>query len=141
MESKKILVPLVKFVCFTLAPTLLLIWSTSPKLWTCLFSSAYLAGENLSQLLYLLNDLPGKANFLLSMGENLVCSLTYDKVEFALLPKVVTSHHYRASQTSTLMEPEVHPPIDSVPFTSGVAPGRTSCLVAGTLLMSLNSYL
>ncbi|KAJ9062029.1 hypothetical protein DSO57_1015074, partial [Entomophthora muscae] len=72
----KILLLVAKFVILTLVPTLLLIWSTSSELWAGISSSDYLAGNNPSQLLYLLDNLPGKANDLLSTEENLVYSLT-----------------------------------------------------------------
>ncbi|KAJ9083012.1 hypothetical protein DSO57_1038971 [Entomophthora muscae] len=97
-------VPLVKFVCFTLAPTPAFYLVHISKVVDLLSSSAYMA-------------------------------------EFALLSKVATSHQYEVSHMSALMEPKVHPPIDSVPLTSGVVPRCTSWLVAGTLLMGLNTYL
>ncbi|KAJ9061509.1 hypothetical protein DSO57_1019852 [Entomophthora muscae] len=62
------LLPAIKFVVFTLAPTLLLIWSTSQTF-----------GDT-SSLLHVVS----RANNLISTGENLVRSLTSDDLEFYL---------------------------------------------------------
>ncbi|KAJ9049277.1 hypothetical protein DSO57_1026337 [Entomophthora muscae] len=135
------LVPLVKFVIFTLAPTLFLIWSTSPKLWTPISSSAYLADEDPSFLLYLLEFLPGKANGLLSTGEPLVCSLTCDDMEFTLLTVVPLSHLHKDSWVPAPVESIALSPTNSMPSTPEVAPRCTSWLVAAVFLMILNAYL
>ncbi|KAJ9050613.1 hypothetical protein DSO57_1012816 [Entomophthora muscae] len=111
------LVPLAKFVIFTLVLALFLIWSTSPKLWTCISSSVYLAGVNLYNLLHLLDNLPGKATGLLFTGETLVCSLTCNNVEFALPSEAPTNH---LCENSCMADPEESvalPPINIMPIT------------------------
>ncbi|KAJ9062766.1 hypothetical protein DSO57_1007122 [Entomophthora muscae] len=118
-----------------------LIWSTSPKLWTFISSSTILEDKNPSQILYLLDDLPGKAYGLFSTGEHLVCILTCDDVEFAVLIKASMTCQYDSSPTLALVEPEVLSPITSMPMTPEVAPRCTSWLVSGALLMVLNAYL
>ncbi|KAJ9089575.1 hypothetical protein DSO57_1011414 [Entomophthora muscae] len=78
------LLPVFTFMIFTLAPTLLLILFTSLELWDQISFSAYLDKENPSQLLYLLDNLPGKENDLLSTGENMVHTLTCSNVKYVL---------------------------------------------------------
>ncbi|KAJ9069593.1 hypothetical protein DSO57_1016899 [Entomophthora muscae] len=70
------IVPLEKFVAFTLAPVLLLIWSTTPDLWTRLSLSAAYVGEEPSHLLVLLGNLPVCAHGLVATGGKVVKSLT-----------------------------------------------------------------
>ncbi|KAJ9060087.1 hypothetical protein DSO57_1034577 [Entomophthora muscae] len=60
---------------FTLAPLVILLWTTAPKLWSRFSTSAQLVGNNPSSLLYL----PGK---LFVSGEKIVKSLTCDNLEF-----------------------------------------------------------
>ncbi|KAJ9056957.1 hypothetical protein DSO57_1027062 [Entomophthora muscae] len=120
-----------KFIIFTLAHTLFLIWSISPEPWTQIFSSVYLVGKNPCQLLYFLDDLPEKANSLLSTGENSVHSLTCDNVEFALPTEVLASHQYENTHIQTLVElKDLSLPV-SMPLTPGVAPKYTSWCIAG----------
>ncbi|KAJ9063106.1 hypothetical protein DSO57_1003635 [Entomophthora muscae] len=73
-----------KFLVFTLALTLMLIWSTLPELWVHVFSLVQLVRENLGQLLYLLDDLSDSVHFLLSTEKNLVKRLTCDNLEHVL---------------------------------------------------------
>ncbi|KAJ9086685.1 hypothetical protein DSO57_1001476 [Entomophthora muscae] len=61
-----------------------LVWFTSPYIWLHLSFSAYLIGETPTKLLYLLNDLPGRAWNLLSTGKNLIRNLNLDNVEVPL---------------------------------------------------------
>ncbi|KAJ9063354.1 hypothetical protein DSO57_1001260 [Entomophthora muscae] len=96
------LVSLVKGVIFTLAPALLLIWSTLPELENQISSSAYLAGKDPSQQRYLLDDLPGKANDLVSTRDNLVPALTWDIIEYAL-----PTNHPIGQQVETAPQPRL----------------------------------
>ncbi|KAJ9055787.1 hypothetical protein DSO57_1039572 [Entomophthora muscae] len=73
----------VKFVIFTLVPSLLLIWSILPELCTYISSSSFLVRETPAQFLCILDNLPGKSNDLLFTGKNLVFSLTRDNSEFS----------------------------------------------------------
>ncbi|KAJ9070415.1 hypothetical protein DSO57_1008156 [Entomophthora muscae] len=68
------ILPAVKFVVFSLAPFLLLLWSTSPDLWGKISSSAWLVGNDPSSLW----DLP---SILLFSGEAVVKSLTCDDLD------------------------------------------------------------
>ncbi|KAJ9076537.1 hypothetical protein DSO57_1025146, partial [Entomophthora muscae] len=92
-------------------------------LWTCISSSAYLAGENLSQILHLLDNLPGKANGLFSTGENLVCSITCDNMEFKLPTIVPLIHLHEDSCVPATVESVAFSPANSMPLIPGVLPG------------------
>ncbi|KAJ9049882.1 hypothetical protein DSO57_1020035 [Entomophthora muscae] len=118
-----------------------LTWSTSPELWTCIPSSAYLVDKNPSQLLYLLDDLSRKANDLLLTDENLVHSLTCDDVEFALPTAELKSYQDEETQTPALVELEDLSPLVGVPVFPGCALRCTSWLLTSMWLMGLNAYL
>ncbi|KAJ9063209.1 hypothetical protein DSO57_1002507 [Entomophthora muscae] len=94
-----------------MAPTLLLIWSTSPELWDQISFSAYLAGENPSQKMYLLDDLPGKANVLLFTGENLVHTLTCNNVKYVMPTDLSASQQVEMVSLPRFVEVEDLPPI------------------------------
>ncbi|KAJ9081001.1 hypothetical protein DSO57_1019067 [Entomophthora muscae] len=68
------ILPVLKFVVFFLAPFFLLIWTTSPDLWSHIFSSACLVGDNTSSLLQLPSGL-------LISGEALVKILTCNDLD------------------------------------------------------------
>ncbi|KAJ9050438.1 hypothetical protein DSO57_1014444 [Entomophthora muscae] len=76
------ILPVVKFVVFTLAPFLILLWTTAPDLWSQFSTSACLVGDNPSSLL----SLPDK---LLISGETIVKSLTCDDLEFPTIGHAV----------------------------------------------------
>ncbi|KAJ9070104.1 hypothetical protein DSO57_1011719 [Entomophthora muscae] len=69
LEISEIIFPTLKFVVFSLASVLLLVWKTFPDLWCQISSSVCLVGDDSSRLLYLPNEL-------LSSGEILARSLT-----------------------------------------------------------------
>ncbi|KAJ9090395.1 hypothetical protein DSO57_1002708, partial [Entomophthora muscae] len=79
------IIPIFKFVVFTLPPVLLFIWFTSPNLWEQIFSSVPPLGNNLSHLLYLVEDLPGRVQDLLISGKRLMKSLTCNDLDPLLL--------------------------------------------------------
>ncbi|KAJ9072437.1 hypothetical protein DSO57_1027587 [Entomophthora muscae] len=79
------LLPLLRFTVFTLAPVLVMTWSTSPDLWGNITSSTHHAGDNPFKLFRLLKDLPNWAQDLIVAGENLVKSLTCDDINLFLL--------------------------------------------------------
>ncbi|KAJ9084866.1 hypothetical protein DSO57_1019644 [Entomophthora muscae] len=135
------LVPLSRFVVFTVAPALFLVWSTSPKLCTLILPSIYLAVENPSHLLHLLNNLPGKSRNLFFTGETMVCSLICDNMEFSLPTEEPMGHLYKDSHMLSPVEYVILPPLDSMLPTPEVLPRRTSWLVLGMLLMGLNVYI
>ncbi|KAJ9081384.1 hypothetical protein DSO57_1015281 [Entomophthora muscae] len=76
------LVPVLKFVVFSLAQAIFLIWSTPPNLWGQL--NLPTNEREPTQLLYLLDDFHGRVHDILSTKENLVRSLTSDGVEIIL---------------------------------------------------------
>ncbi|KAJ9077685.1 hypothetical protein DSO57_1014307 [Entomophthora muscae] len=99
------LVSVFKFVVFTLAPVLVFILTTSPYLWGQIFSSAHYTGDNPTHFLYLLNNLPGRAQDLLVTEDYLFNSLTCDDLEL-LSPD---------SEIADLVEKDnvvCHPPIE-----------------------------
>ncbi|KAJ9069877.1 hypothetical protein DSO57_1014199 [Entomophthora muscae] len=118
-----------------------MIWFTSPKLWTHIFSSAYLESENPSHLLYLLDNLTGKASGLFFTGETLVCSLTCNNIEFSLPTETTISHLYEDPQMLTPVNYVIFPSLNSILPTPEVLPRRIFWLVLGVLLMGLNVYL
>ncbi|KAJ9062902.1 hypothetical protein DSO57_1005704 [Entomophthora muscae] len=59
------LVSLMKFVAFTLAPDLLMIWTTSPDLWSCISHSFHHVGNNPTQFMYIFDNIPGRAQDIL----------------------------------------------------------------------------
>ncbi|KAJ9056478.1 hypothetical protein DSO57_1032658, partial [Entomophthora muscae] len=79
------LVPILKFVVFTLLPALLFIWSTSLDLWERISSSVLIVSNNPSHLLYLAEDLPGRAQDFITSSEHLVKSLTCDDLDLFFL--------------------------------------------------------
>ncbi|KAJ9082212.1 hypothetical protein DSO57_1006325 [Entomophthora muscae] len=52
------LVPLVKFVVYTLAPALVLIWCTTPDLWGRISHSIHHVGAHPYQFMHLLENIP-----------------------------------------------------------------------------------
>ncbi|KAJ9061904.1 hypothetical protein DSO57_1016138 [Entomophthora muscae] len=75
------LVPFAKFVVFTLAPALVMIWCTTPDLWGRISHSFHHVGANSDQLLHTFGDLPGRAQDILTTSKNVVRSLTCDDLE------------------------------------------------------------
>ncbi|KAJ9048033.1 hypothetical protein DSO57_1039041 [Entomophthora muscae] len=88
---------------------LLLIWSTSPDLWGQFSSSVLRVSNNTSHLLYLMEDLLGRAQDLLISGENLVKSLTYDYLDLLLLDLLPGLLHEEDSPSSALSVKDSQP--------------------------------
>ncbi|KAJ9062767.1 hypothetical protein DSO57_1007123 [Entomophthora muscae] len=125
----------VKFVVFSLGPFFLLLWSTSPNLWSRISSSAQLLSEDPPSLLSLPRNL-------FHSGEAVVKSLTYDDLDlgdaaYASLTPVgeeVSMPSFPDLQKSSLeplCAPVMPPP----------APTCTPWLLKGMALMALNAYL
>ncbi|KAJ9061085.1 hypothetical protein DSO57_1024091 [Entomophthora muscae] len=87
-KRKPMLDPFVKFVVFTLAPALVMIWSMSPDLWTCISHSFYHVGSNPSQFLHMFEDISGQAQEILVTSENVVKSLTCNNLELSAIELV-----------------------------------------------------
>ncbi|KAJ9070882.1 hypothetical protein DSO57_1002942 [Entomophthora muscae] len=128
------ILPAFKFVAFSLALFLLLLWPTSPDLWGEISLSACLVGRDPSSLW----DLPSG---LLFSGEAVVKSLTCDDL-----------HLHTVDHASPVSEEAVSPmpPLlsmvqsHSVPLgtskVSSPAPTCTPWLLTGLILMGLNAY-
>ncbi|KAJ9049118.1 hypothetical protein DSO57_1027903, partial [Entomophthora muscae] len=126
--------PVFKFVVLFLTPFLLLLWLTSPDLWSKISSSVQIAGENPSSLLNLTSGL-------LFSGEAIVKRLTcnnldLDVVDYALLTpageKILMSSLPSLEKTNSvpILVPVMPPP----------APTCTPWLLTGLILMGLNAY-
>ena len=128
------LLPVLKFVVFSLAPFLLLLRSTSPDLWSKLSSSARLASVAPSSLL----SLPGS---LLYSGEAVVKSLTCDDLDLesaSYAPPAPVGDEVPMPSSPGLENGNLVPPRASAVALS--TPVRTPWLVAGLALMALNGY-
>ncbi|KAJ9080684.1 hypothetical protein DSO57_1022349 [Entomophthora muscae] len=75
------LVPFAKFVVFTLAPALVMIWCTTPDLWGCISHLFHHVGANPDQFLHIFGDLTRQAQDVFTTSENVVSSLTCDDLE------------------------------------------------------------
>ncbi|KAJ9078284.1 hypothetical protein DSO57_1008113 [Entomophthora muscae] len=129
-----------KFVAFTLAPVLVIIWSTSPDLWGCLSSLAFYVGEDPLHLLHLLEDLPRHDQDLVATGKKLAKSLTCDYLVFSS----PNYDHIVPSETGNPVDP---PPLEvefitpKVKFSpNNFPPSSTPWLCDGMSLMVLDSY-
>ncbi|KAJ9053242.1 hypothetical protein DSO57_1026188 [Entomophthora muscae] len=128
------IIPAIKFVVFSLAPFVLLLWSTLPELWARIFSSVQFVGEDLFSLL----NVPSG---LLLSGEAVVKILTCDDLDLDVIDYILPS---------TEGERMLMPPLPSLGESSSVplevpempAP-IASCapwVITGLVLMGLNSY-
>ncbi|KAJ9083753.1 hypothetical protein DSO57_1031566 [Entomophthora muscae] len=95
------ILPVLKFVVFSLGPFLLLLWTTSPDLWACLSSFTCLAGNNPYSLLHLPTEL-------FTSGKDVVKSLTCDNLEFNAVDHAVPGPTSEEVPVSTLPNLEVN---------------------------------
>ncbi|KAJ9081748.1 hypothetical protein DSO57_1011342 [Entomophthora muscae] len=127
--------PVIKFVVFSVAPFFLLLWLTSPDLWSKISSSAWLMSEDPSSLL----NLPGG---LLYSREAVVKSLICDDLDLGDADYASFTPVGEEALASPFPNPEessltsFHAPAMSPP-----APTCTPWLLAGLVLMALNAYL
>ncbi|KAJ9062039.1 hypothetical protein DSO57_1014893 [Entomophthora muscae] len=126
------ILPDLKFVVFSLAPFLLLLWSTSPDLWGKISLYDRLVGRDPSSLW----DLPSG---LLFSGEAVVKSLMCDDLD-------IVDHTSPVSEEAVPPMPPLLSVIQShsVPLgpskVSSSAPTFTPWLLTGLILMGLNTY-
>ncbi|KAJ9074512.1 hypothetical protein DSO57_1005534 [Entomophthora muscae] len=128
------ILPVIKFVAFSLAPFLLLLWSTLPDLWSKISSFVQLASEAPSSLL----SLPGN---LLYSREAMVKSLTCDDLD-------MDDDDYASPAPVGEKVPMSAPPVleksNLVPLrASGMSPSAPTCapwLLTSLALMALNAY-
>ncbi|KAJ9055465.1 hypothetical protein DSO57_1003545 [Entomophthora muscae] len=123
-----------KFVFFSLAPFLLLLWSTSPDLWGKISLLTRLVGSNPASLW----DLPSS---LLFSREAVVKSLTCDNLDLDVVELALPSSEEVVPPTPPL--PSMVQKNVVTPGSSKVAspaPTRTPWLLTGLILMGLNAY-
>ncbi|KAJ9056526.1 hypothetical protein DSO57_1032133 [Entomophthora muscae] len=99
------ILPVIKFVVFTLDPFLLLLWSTSPDLWLRLSSSACLMSDDPSSILLFPSDL-------LTSGEAIVKSLTCNNMDLYSAEPILSAPSTKGSPPPPLL----HIDTDSVPL-------------------------
>ncbi|KAJ9089038.1 hypothetical protein DSO57_1016978 [Entomophthora muscae] len=128
------ILPALKFVVFSLAPFLLLLWSTSPNLWKKISLSARLVGRDPSSLWDLHSGL-------LFSGEAVVKSLTCDDLDLSTVdyasPVLEEAVPPMRPLPSVILSPSV--PLGP-PKVSSPAPTRTPWLLTSLILMGLNAY-
>ncbi|KAJ9055970.1 hypothetical protein DSO57_1037863 [Entomophthora muscae] len=128
------ILPIVKFAVFSLAPFLLLLWSTFPDLWSQLSSSACLVKDDPSSIL---RFSPG----LLVLGEALVKSLTCDDLDLHSADPVLSTPAIDGVIFSSLSSQES---VNLVPVWVPEGPtlvfSRAPWLLTGLVLMGLNAY-
>ncbi|KAJ9089392.1 hypothetical protein DSO57_1013331 [Entomophthora muscae] len=128
------ILPVLKFVVFSLALFLLLLWLTLPDLWSKITSSACLVGDHPSSLL----NFPSG---LLLSGEDVVKSLMCNNLDLDAVDHILPSTEEEkisvpppfSPNKSVLVPPEVlemSPPVAS----------RASWVITGLVMMGLNSY-
>ncbi|KAJ9089359.1 hypothetical protein DSO57_1013732 [Entomophthora muscae] len=128
------ILPALKFVVFSLALFLLLLWSTSPDLWGKISLSARLVGRDPASLW----DLPSS---LLFSGEAVVKSLTCDDLDLDTVD--LTSPVSEGAAPSMPPLPNVvqgHAVPPGPSKVSSPAPTHTPWLLTGLILMGLNAY-
>ncbi|KAJ9080352.1 hypothetical protein DSO57_1025953 [Entomophthora muscae] len=128
------ILPVIRFVVFSLAPFLLLLWSTSPDLWSKLSSLAQLASAAPSSLLSLTGSL-------LYSGEAVVKSLTCDDLDLEDVnhaPPAPVGKKVPMSPPPGLEKSELVPLCASAILPS--TPTCTPWLLTGLALMALNAY-
>ncbi|KAJ9051422.1 hypothetical protein DSO57_1004831 [Entomophthora muscae] len=81
----------VQFVGFTLAPSLVMIWSASPDLWGCISDSFLHVGTNPDQFLNIFEDIPSRTQEIYTTSENVMRSLACDDLEFPVVGTAPTT--------------------------------------------------
>ncbi|KAJ9079719.1 hypothetical protein DSO57_1032585 [Entomophthora muscae] len=134
------LVPLAKFVAFTLAPALLMIWSTSPDLWGSITDSFLRVGANLDYLLNMFDNIPAHAQGLYTTSENVVRSLTCKDLDLSTAKAVPVTPLSLVHPTPLSSEDSPVLISEGGVGTPELTPKRTSWLLSGMILMGLDSY-
>ncbi|KAJ9073439.1 hypothetical protein DSO57_1016490 [Entomophthora muscae] len=128
------ILPAIKFVVFSLALFLILLWSTSPDLWGEISSSARLVGRDPSSLW----NLPSG---LLFSGEAVVKSLTCDDLDLSTVDHASPVSEEAMPPMRPLPSVVLSPSVPLGPSkVSSPAPTRTPWLLTGLILMGLNAY-
>ncbi|KAJ9089969.1 hypothetical protein DSO57_1007535 [Entomophthora muscae] len=128
------ILPALKFVVFSLAPFLLLLWSTLPNLWLKISSLARLMSEAPSSLL----SLPGS---LLYSGEAVMKSLTCNDLDLGDINYTSLAPVAEKVPMSSLPDPEESNSVHlRAPVMLSSSPTCTPWLITGLALMALNVY-
>ncbi|KAJ9062750.1 hypothetical protein DSO57_1007409 [Entomophthora muscae] len=128
------ILPVLKFVMFPLAPLIILLWTTAPDLWLPFSTSSCLVGNNPSSFLHL----PGE---LLVLGEKIVKSLTCDNLEFSVEDYAVPAPALEVVLASPVLSlDKENPALLLAPVGLPPAPTCTPWLITGLVLMGLNAY-
>ncbi|KAJ9061659.1 hypothetical protein DSO57_1018511 [Entomophthora muscae] len=108
--------------------------------WAQLSSSAYHVGDNPNCLLYLPEDLSGRAQDLFATGENLMKSLTCDNLDLSLPSFNLKSlcNEVDLGHDIPTKKPKSIP--QAAPALQEYAPKRAPWLLEGMVMMGLNSY-
>ncbi|KAJ9081891.1 hypothetical protein DSO57_1010101 [Entomophthora muscae] len=101
------LVSLLNFVTFTLAPALVMIWTTSPELQRHISYSFYHVGSNPTQFMHMFKDIPGCSQDILVTSENLARSLICNDLELSALQPVLPTPPSLDSPTPPSVDPGV----------------------------------
>ncbi|KAJ9053015.1 hypothetical protein DSO57_1028364 [Entomophthora muscae] len=128
------ILPVLRFVVFSLVPFVLLLWTASLNLWSCISSSVCFAGDNPSSLLHLPSEL-------LLSGETIVKSLTCYDLDFCAVNYTVPAPTLEELPVSTLpsLEGNALVPLQA-PVKLPPTPTCTPWLLTGLVLMGLNAY-
>ncbi|KAJ9075064.1 hypothetical protein DSO57_1000346 [Entomophthora muscae] len=128
------ILPVLKFLAFTLAPFVILLLTTAPDLWSQFLTSARLMGTNPYSLLHL----PGE---ILVLGETIVKGLTCDDLDFSAVDNAVPAPSLGEMLVSTPPSLEVnHLSSHQAPVELPSAHIHTPWLFARLALMGLNAY-
>ncbi|KAJ9071419.1 hypothetical protein DSO57_1037123 [Entomophthora muscae] len=134
------LVPLSKFVVYTLVPALVMIWCTTPDLWGRISHTLCCVGADPGQFMLLLEDIPGRAQDILATSENVVRSLTCDDLKLTALnpaPLVTPNPTPLPFPPSEILVPLIsEEDLDR----QELRPKCVTWLLGGMLLMGLDSY-
>ncbi|KAJ9081709.1 hypothetical protein DSO57_1011957 [Entomophthora muscae] len=128
------ILPALKFVVFSLAPFLLLLWLTLPDLWSNITSSAQLVGDHPSSLL----NFPSG---LLLSGEAAVKSLMCDDLDLNVANYISPSTEGEKTSVPSLLSLDESASVP--PEVLEIPPPVASCapwVITGLVLMGLNSY-
>ncbi|KAJ9066108.1 hypothetical protein DSO57_1012743 [Entomophthora muscae] len=134
MENNPMILSAVKFVVFSLAPFLLLLWSTSSDFWGEISSSAWLVGKDPSSLW-------GLSSGLLFSGGAVVKRLTCNDLDLDTVDHTLLASKGDVSSMPPLPSAVKSNPVPLVlPKVSSPAPSCTPWFLTGLMLMGLNAY-
>ncbi|KAJ9079518.1 hypothetical protein DSO57_1034659 [Entomophthora muscae] len=135
------LVSFLKFMACTLASALVMIWTTSPDLWSCVSHTFHHVGSNPSQFEHMFENLLGQAQNILVISENVVRSLTCDDLKLSALETVPSMPLSLAPSVSLPSEVLVNLDQGESLGIQEHAPKRATWLLDGMIFMGLDSVM